>query len=841
MTAETVGTMMIRTRAKKDEAVNRMQKKRRVSGFTMAELLIVVAIITVLSGVGFIAVQNHQRSMALLERNTVAKEIFIAAQNHLVMAESQGYPGVTSFGTPDVENTKGPYSVASYSGSGFGSGSILDVMLPFASIDETVRKSGYYVIHYQDSPARVLDVYYWEKGKNDTPTYAYSALSAMTEANRKDNLVGYYGGEEALAAGNFTILPPEITVINGERLIVKITDTNAATAALKLIITSYDADGKVKAQAAIEPKEFDQTKDSSGRGRVTGGSGGTPYTVVLDDITESDMRFAELNTTSADWFSLSEAGVFTPGEDITVQAVAYSNATLSNIAYSNAETTNSLFAYVEKEQTGLEDEDDGNTALIANFRHLENMDKRVSVLSDDAGITAARQTADLVWPSTAENAVFTASATVYYDADATTYTSTASGCYLPVNLDYPLVYDGGIEAGKAPTTQGGTDGTNARYHKITGVKVAGNDAAFSGQGGLFGDITETTTIQNLELIDFSINSTGSAGALAGTVTGTASAKAKIENVLAHNSTADATATITSTAGSAGGLIGEMTYCDVNKCAAALVVSGSTNAGGLIGKSSGGSVSGSYSGGHTDAVTGTKYDGDHINVTATSGSAGGLIGDAKGSDSVSTKTTIDCCYSTCSASGTTVGGLVGKVGGSIENSYATGLVKGASATSSVGAFAGEHSSSSFDGCQYFEIINELTDGTTGLIDYMKPVPGKLAEDEATATADKISGITRIDATADIYDAFVGVPSTTTGAVNAVKKWTSVMVKDAAGTDTLTCYNTSLATLYQNEFSLKTVAQLGADDITETATAETPADFVATHYGDWPAPETLVTNN
>jgi len=68
-----------------------MDKNRKVRGFTMAEMLIVVAIIMVLSGVAFIAVASHQRSMAQLERDTVAKEIFVAAQNHLTMAESQGY------------------------------------------------------------------------------------------------------------------------------------------------------------------------------------------------------------------------------------------------------------------------------------------------------------------------------------------------------------------------------------------------------------------------------------------------------------------------------------------------------------------------------------------------------------------------------------------------------------------------------------------------------------------------------------------------------------------------------------------------------------------------------
>ena len=59
----------------------------------MAELLIVVAILVALFGVAFVAVQNHQRSMTQLEYDTIAKEIFIAAQNHLTTAESQGYLG----------------------------------------------------------------------------------------------------------------------------------------------------------------------------------------------------------------------------------------------------------------------------------------------------------------------------------------------------------------------------------------------------------------------------------------------------------------------------------------------------------------------------------------------------------------------------------------------------------------------------------------------------------------------------------------------------------------------------------------------------------------------------
>ena len=57
----------------------------------MAELLIVVAIILVLLGVAFISVVSHQRSMAQLERDGIAKEIFVAAQNHLTVAYGEGY------------------------------------------------------------------------------------------------------------------------------------------------------------------------------------------------------------------------------------------------------------------------------------------------------------------------------------------------------------------------------------------------------------------------------------------------------------------------------------------------------------------------------------------------------------------------------------------------------------------------------------------------------------------------------------------------------------------------------------------------------------------------------
>ena len=78
--------------------------------------------------------------MAQFERDNIAKEIFVAAQNHLTMAESQGYLGLKenndpsipqdAFGYKDADNTNVRYLVVNGSGS-FDGGTVLDQMLYF--------------------------------------------------------------------------------------------------------------------------------------------------------------------------------------------------------------------------------------------------------------------------------------------------------------------------------------------------------------------------------------------------------------------------------------------------------------------------------------------------------------------------------------------------------------------------------------------------------------------------------------------------------------------------------------------------------------------------------------
>jgi len=879
-----------------------MRKTRNSRGFTMAEMLIVVAIIAVLGGVAFIAVQNHQRSMAQLERNAVAKELFVAAQNHLTMAETEGYPveDATSnfFGTPVEDATEGDTtdsddSTAKDTGKksanvyyviGPSSNDILDLMLPFGSIDETVRAGGSYLIHYQTNPARVLDVFYvTTSGSPDRfnksggiKTGEYEELMGLRESLPTSGYVlGYYGGEEALESGDI-IYAPTVEVHNEERLTVTVTDMNKGNinAALKLIIKGETSEAQLA--ITLTPTNL---LPANGRFKSTEGIDDIVYTVVLDDITTASaaspydsnitdgLHFVDLNAFAGStekvfefWQKGDVTPTFKPGENITVQAVAYSNTALTNIAYSSARTTNSLFADIQP----ASDESDGdeesigesssvkNTdikAMVGNFRHLENLDIAVSKLNvtmtgenETLHFTGAEQIINLAKPETSEDSEEEESAaeddkapdlglswpgfvqkikdtkggdSVKIYTDSSESTGTADDCYRPVDLTYALEYNG-------------------NRHKIEDVKVN-----YAQDAGLFGAISVAgSNVHDLELIDFSITttSTGDAGALAGTLT-----DATVTNVVAYNTPdfetelakTDATKTAVSikASGAAGGLIGRATNCTIQKSAASLIVkSESDNAGGLIGTTAGGSVIGCYAGGHaidkkngtgdSAEVIGVTYDSTNYNVT-TSGVAGGLIG-------ASGATKIEYSYSTCSATGATVGGLIGTGSGQIQHSYCTGLVKSTATTPVEGAFAGDWTYSGQepeDGNRYFDIINERDEkddsgNLTGGYTYLYPVSGK----------ETVPGVAAIDDTASTFNDFCGVST----------EWKSA-----------TPYKeqTRLESYYGGKYNLKTVAQLDdgpekkvnvVEEDTLIGGVTTPADFVAIHYGDWPAPEIFVVN-
>ena len=801
---------------------------RNKKGFSLAEVLITIAILAVLAGLAVVGVVQYMRSMKQLELDAVAKEIFIAAQNHLSLTESQEFLGLSdsALGTPEIKtdvvsgtsrNTGIYYFIkgdaSSQSPFTDDDSSLIDWMLPFGSVDETVR-SGSYIIRYQRSPAVVLDVFYTAQtgryshvfsagdnystilGLKDIFDEETGAVKVSKKAARRDcaelgnAVVGWYGGQDLESGAK--LKSPSMEVINKDKLTVKVTLKEAITGkeSLKLIITGLSSKAK---------KAYDLYLSSDPR--VS--SAGLEYTFVLDDITAPDLHFAGI---PSDIVRKS----FYLGENISLQAKLYTTQYLTNVATSESKITNSLFDTATK-VNGTAFETD---AVISSLRHLENLSYYISGYDynengrKSVDVKTAVQTTDLDWNVFPEGAAGGKAEIHSLVSDD----NGAKGYFRAIALKHSLSYNGG-------------------YHSISNLKIEA-DAAYSkteyaGNAGLFASLLPGSSVSNLELKDFDVLGTASAGTLAGT----AGSNVTVTNVLARNSTGDVSdvsksvqVNTSSGHGKAGGLIGELDGGTVLASAAAVLVKanqtgGTTSAGGLIGKASG-TITGCYSAGHTAEGSYDKWISAHGNLYDVFGAAaGGLIGSAQGAN-------ISECYSTCSVSGSIAGGLVGQ-GGTIKNCYCTGRVGETTVLDKDAvinnAFIGDAAGAAFkETNRFFEIVNEVKvvdennpDKTTDIV-YKKP---RITDDQGTDTV-----ITALDETVDTYEAFVG------------KDWKPARPYDKKLTE---YYHDASGSLY----NLKTVVQLGAvlPGSNGGATIPIPENFfVNTHYGDWPAPEAFVIN-
>ena len=875
-----------------------MGKARRKNGFTLAEMLIVVGILGILMAFAFIGITGYLRSMTKLEYDGYAREIFVAAQNHLAVVENQGYYGFTDepyddddkrtdFGFPENDATSPgvyyfvvlPEDDGYYNPDDSTHATLLGQMLPFGSVEETVRKgnSGYIIRYHKDS-AQVLDVFYWtQSGSRYSHTYVdtdYAEFLKNTSrsALRKygKSVIGYYGGEEAsgLERGD-ELKAPEIHVYNEDKLYVTIKENNASDIrnkkgyALELVITGKTSNAK---KEIILYSTKDGSSGSTGISKYIVNStaltneaiADTPFVVVLDDVTEQDMHFADFAVDGGD------VGLI-PGEDISIQAVASNNDVLTNVAYSTQQTTNSLFGAgsVAKDYSG-----GYSTAIISSIRHLENLDPSISTVNKSGSrvlFSEAEQSTDLSWTAFKNN-IFTninigvikqtaAQASKSGNADGIGIyggkgdtiideVTPVKGYFYPLSINTSA--DLNLGSAIAWTYKG-------QMHVISDVDVyLPAVSSFSG-AGLFAEITGNSDlgadfiVKDLQLVDFSVKTDKDvpAGSLAGTIS-----NAEITNVVAyHKAESDAGVMSVNGVKHTGGLIGYATNSKIYKSAAALKVSTTgDNAGGLIGYANGKvDIYSCFSGGHTtDGEYKPVHDSvkDDYNVKAKT-NAGGLIGkaDDPGDGSDGKVTSIRYSYSTCSAmatgadGGTAVGGLVGSImnsGSSVKYCYSTGLVnaikpkpaaEGAEAPK-VGALIGDlHTSLTLDHCYYYQIINSVT-GNDGSISYL-PQLGK-------AVAEMDNKVTVIDATATTYDSFVGSGASGT---EADRRWRTAY-----------SYDEKLRVFYQGKFNLRTVGQMKAlrshveDAFAEPKEADGTnlGDFVIHHYGDWPAPETWVFN-
>lgn len=690
--------------------------KKQKGGFALAELLLVIAILGILSGITFVSVQTIRRNLRLTEMNEAAREIYIAAQNQLTYANVNGsLDQALDTLTNDMQETEipvagsadGSYYYLYNTGDDTNSDTWKEILLPYGSVDETVR-NGSWMIEFDVKTWSIAGVYYSGGEDNiahSSEVFDFSAnmhadgtglIQALHEIIRnKDRdaqkhfafadstgaIIGYYGGSDSAGAPSIDpvnpldqdqvkLKAPTLSVTNGNILWLNIkvpmSDKEIKTADARLVITvKGQSSGETAALAfslaTLKPEKNQISLIMSGQNdkksfllyKDVNAVDQQYYHLVLDDITTAS---GNIPTHFADLFSNLQ-----PGENVSISAKLESTKLLSGVKDSNTVETNSLFADADAEH---------QTVQIANFRHLENLNQSISgldvkdLVSDTSKGFIAEQTADFDWNDFIKERK-TPEGLDKSGSDqggvGSSFTITAAGnrmrqadrsTYIPIAGEYTLMYHG-------------------NKHQISNMTCT-----VSGSAGLFGVVSRDLSIDYVYLSNSSINvnvkdedKAVSAGTLIGTVQG---ATVNISNVLissdvdklrsdkATDQDANGKWLSRVMAPAAGGVIGTVDsgHVSIKNTASTAVVGGTAYAGGIlghIGSSASVELQNSYVGGHTSVTDKGElvyaYDGkdpsvSNIYVTSKDGLAGGVIGKSESS------VRVRACYSTASVASKT---------------------------------------------------------------------------------------------------------------------------------------------------------------------------------------------
>ncbi len=640
--------------------MNICRLKQNKHGFTLAELLVVVAILMILAGVSFVAINEYIRNLQVLEMDNTAKEIFIVAQNHLSQADASGElqregedgdyygnpipkPNYLNFEeSDDSEDTGAEYYYCHYDGYSLGSHEktgVLSTMLPKYSIDDEIADYGNYIIVYEKNTATVQGVFY--NGKSHTyfgsikpHDFSYAeargnddTLEATNKSTGRDkrkhyledSVIGWYGADGKDIIPEKTFEPLTLRVTNGSTLKAVVTNPNYSAGktsqVLNLIVIGL----------------------TSGKETTISLTNGAEVSFDLDDITRPEKHFCNLFPD------------FIPGENLRIYAKLSDTSVFAKPKYSNEEVENSLF------ESYSDNGSEKSIAEISNIRHLENLDYKISKLG--VNVEKAEQTDNLIYSGSESFVADTNNSNKVYPHENSEPLS--SNGYYSVSNDDLIEYDG-------------QNHTISAIHAETGVN--GNIGIFSETSGS----ASRFRLKNLTVKDSSFNGTNDTAALIGH----SNNKVVINNCTVDNTVvngANDTATfighsdkgvsiddgtvtgnrteVNSSSGNAGGLVGA---CDGNLEISDSIVSGnevSISATATTNKSSGGMV-GACKGGDL-TITNGDVEGAVINVSSASGSSGGFIGDAAAVTFTSSFLKADTLAITGNAN---AGGIIGKISG-----------------------------------------------------------------------------------------------------------------------------------------------------------------------------------
>lgn len=362
-------------------------KKR--SGFTMVELLLVIAILGVLFSLAVGGLLETRKKLRQQELDAKAEIIYAAAQNRVAELRAAGYgdrltDGKTYTLNPmaqpegvqvDVTNTPQFYYVQSQDKE--NAKSLAGEILPETCVDPELWGNRW-LIEYNGDTGLVYAVFYSET--QDIPTEGGTTADGRKELrSRAGRLsagaqIGYYGGDITLGGKSYT-LTPQLIIENGEELkvLMRCTSPNVGNnvhPSLKFSLTVQDV--------------------------LTGDTETIPENKITV-TSEGDLYKAELILDSAKKPFATQFPKLNPGDNIavtlTVRAESIGSSENTVAPKSVTQEDNSLFAYEPYEKNALGKIENDNKAYIAARRHLQNLDTATSKVIER--ITDAYLTTDL--------------------------------------------------------------------------------------------------------------------------------------------------------------------------------------------------------------------------------------------------------------------------------------------------------------------------------------------------------------------------------------------------------------------------------------------------------------
>ncbi len=593
----------------------RNKKLCNAHGYTMAEVLMVVAILGILAAISFMGVFAMRRNMTQTKADKNAELIFEAAQRQLVSMVAFDSDGTMSFASKtranglqepvglDVLNIDDFNMLLNANPGSAPAADTLQALLLKDQVSDDLYNKGW-IVEYDNTSLQVKSVFYFEDGAY-TDFYTDASTNQNLRASRANRLnyqkehgkvVGYYDGSTSSIKTNELKVTGSLKIDNKEELIanagIVVTGKEPANQKYKMYITTTGKNSDAKVTQVVEFSASDLTVDPWTKKKTVSVSivldslkDGKQFKDTYGSITSDGVNFLKdtangyvsvngiTSTLTVDYDTTETytSTDFIPGEDVLITLKVQTEDGAINDTVS--EETNSLYA-------AKLDDAGSYVAYIEYGRHLQNLDTATSALDlDDFATIAANKV-------TYNDMVAIQRASIYFakleddtDSEWLKVYETPQKKFVPIKNTYLKSYTGGTKVGEYVISDLICDTTkNAN---------AGLFAEFSG------DKIEFVTLINEQIKGSSATANGAIGGLVGKVSGSASKKVEITGCRAYMNDTLTALGMAGTNGaknnwmnhakSIGGLIGESNRTlEISYCSAANVVTDATNAGGLVG-------------------------------------------------------------------------------------------------------------------------------------------------------------------------------------------------------------------------------------------------------------------